>query len=168
MTAPIRDMAELVEALRTAKIERNISDATVEAIAGMATGSLAKYLAPNPAKNLGPLSTFEIAAALGKAIMLVDDDERIKQVSGRWRKRNKTGGASLQLQARASLLASALSIDEIRRQERREHMQKLGSKGGKMGGSKGGKRRLKTMKKRARQEAATHAARMRWSKEKRA
>jgi LPS O-antigen subunit length determinant protein (WzzB/FepE family) len=35
----------------------------------------------------------------------------------------------------------------------------------KMIGKKGGKRRLKTMKKRARQQAASHAARMRWSKE---
>lgn len=168
MTAPIRDMAGLVEAARLAKIERKISDQTLEAIAGLANGSVSKYLGPVPSKNLGPLSTFLVLGALGKALVLVDDAEQIERVKGRWQKRSVRGAAKIQMRKREAEHASRARIkgDEqetldlqakLALSERMKALSKLGA-------SKGGKRRAKIMGKRARQRSASHAARKRWGK----
>ena len=171
MTAPIRDMAGLVEAVRLAKIERAISDQTLEAIAGMANGSVAKYLGPEPTKNLGPVSAILILGALGKGLAVVDDPEQMERVQGRWVKRSERGAAKVQLRKMESLLASVAGMPQndqetLQKQvsQRMKEIRKLVSKSAL---SKGGKRRMKMMKKRARQAMASHAARKRWSKENR-
>lgn len=163
MTAPIRDMAGLVEAARLAKIERKISDQTLEAIAGLANGSVSKYLGPVPSKNLGPLSTFLVLGALGKALVLVDDAEQIERVKGRWQKRSERGAAKVQLRKMApnpdgasietNLRKLAVLLAQMTKEERIL-----------AGASKGGKRRAKVLGKRARQRIAAHAARKRWAK----
>lgn len=159
MTAPIRDMAGLVDAARAAQAERDVSDMQLEAIAGMATGSVSKYLAPTPKKNLGPMSTFLILGALGKALVIVDDPEQIPKVKGRWVKRKpfgprrKVGGSASMLNPPADPVKQA-EIEQL------EKFKMWGS----MGGKKGSKRRMKVMKKRQRQQVASHAARKRWSK----
>ena len=156
MTAPIRSMPELLDALRARRDALNISHETLDSISGLQSGYTSKLLAPKPIKNLGPITMGPLLGALGLQILVVEDQEQVSKVQGRWIKRKRP--------QRLLLLAGALSIEEIKREERRKHMQQLGSKGGKMGGSKGGKRRMKTMSRRARQRAATHAARMRWAK----
>lgn len=167
MTALIRSMGDLVEGLRCAQIERSISYETIEQITGMASGSVAKYLAPAPVKNLGPLSTFEIAAALGKALVVVDDPERIAKYAGQWKGRHVRGGATLQLRARktdgqasrASITGEMQETPADCPQHRTpEFMKRIG----KLGASKGGKRRAKILGKRVRQRIASHAARKRW------
>lgn len=159
MTAPIRSQAELLDAIRARRDELNISHETIDNIAGLQSGYTSKLLAPQPIKNLGPMSMGPLLGALGVALMLIEDDEQIDRVSSRWQKRKRP-----QKIAALSIAHPVEITDEMRKRLIGEYMRKLGSKGGKMGGSKGGKRRAKMMKKRARQAAATHAARMRWSK----
>lgn len=162
MNAPIRSVDDLVAALRGAQIERGLSDDVLEGIAGLPRGAVSKYLGPKKIKGLGSISLPLLLGGVGKGLMLVDDEEAIAKVKGRWKPRIVKGGATLQLRARDAVLASALSIE----QQRKERMRQLGSKGGKMGGSKGGKRRMKTMSRRARQRIAAHAARIRWARQK--
>lgn len=170
MTALIRSMGDLVEGLRCAQIERSISYETIEHIAGMAQGSVAKYLAPEPSKNLGPLSAFDIALGVGKALVLVDDIENIEAVRKYWKKRAKTGGASMQMVAREAVGQASRASITVEMQETTancpqhrtpEFMKRIG----KLGASKGGKRRAKAMGKRRRQRIASHAARVRWHKD---
>jgi len=149
MTAPIRSMPELIAGLRESVHERGVAFQTVDAIAGLPDRYTSKVLGPTPVKNIGPISLEGILGATGKALVLVDDPEQMKRVKGRWTPRKRP--------LKAPLLAVALSIDNLDAQIR-ERMRMLGSMGGKKGGSKGGKRRAKLM---------SHAARMRWSKEKR-
>lgn len=157
VTAPIRDYPDLVQALRSRRDALNISHETIDSISGLQPGYTSKLLAPKPIKNLGPMSLGSLLGALGLKLVAVEDMEQTERVSARWQKRKRPQKIVV-----GPLLASALSITE----NRLEYMRKIGSKGGKMGGSKGGKRRLKTMKKRARQAVASHAARMRWAKQK--
>lgn len=155
MTVPIRSMGELVEALRVAQIERSISYETIDALSGLQSGYTAKLLAPVPVKNLGPVSTFPLIGALGKALVLVDDAEQIKLVRGRWKKRHGTGGASMQMAKRREVAVKSEQVEGF------ALMQMLGRKGGKVSGKK---RRAKAVKRRALQRVRSHAARMRWSK----
>lgn len=168
MTAPIRDMAGLVEAVRLAQIERNVSYCTIDDLSGVQSGYTAKLLAPKPSKNLGPVSTFPVLGALGKALVLVDDPEQIERVKGRWQKRSVRGAAKIQMRKREAEHASRARIKDDEQEtldlqaksalsERMKALSKLGA-------SKGGKRRAKIMGKRARQRSASHAARKRWGK----
>ena len=152
----IRDMQGLVQAVRGAKIERDISDLTLDDLAGFAPGTSAKYLGPNPAKGIGPLTLGLFLGALGKGLMLVDDPEQIQRVQKRWTKRVIRGGATVQMRRNAALSMSLSMQENARKQGVSEKMRELGKKGG--------KRRLQTMSRRARQRVATHAARMRWAK----
>jgi len=170
MTALIRSMGDLVEALRTAQIDRNISYETIEHVAGMAHGSVAKYLAPEPSKNLGPLSAFDIALGVGKALVLVDDLENIEQVRKHWKKRHIRGGSTLQLRARqrdgqASRASITVEMQETAADRPQHRTLDFMKRIGKLGASKGGKRRAKVLGKRARQRIASHAARKRWGQQ---
>lgn len=161
MTAPIRSMPELVNGIRTARDEREVTHEVIDNISGVQSGYTSKVLAG--IKNPGPVSLFPLLGALGKALVIVDDPEQIKLVEGRWQKRKRPQKAQM-LKAASSIIEKMDLSPEIKQQLMKEYMQKLGQMGGKKGGSKGGKRRAKLMSKRARQRVATHAARMRWSK----
>lgn len=166
MTAPIRSMADLVEALRSTQVERELSYETIDSISGLQSGYCAKILGPKKSKRLGPVSTFPLLGALGKAIMIVDDPEQIALVSGRWKKRKIVGGSARQLKilenkALEASLSTSLSTSEkmrqIRKMVKKENLVKAGQIGG--------RRRAKSMAKSARQEQASHAARKRWEKQ---
>jgi hypothetical protein len=166
MTAPIRSMAALVEALRTTQVELGLSYELIDSISGLQAGYTAKLLGPAQSKRLGPISTFPLLGALGKAIAIVDDPEQISAVKGRWKQRKIVGGSSRQMRQRAEnaacapSLSTSLSISErmreIRKMVKKESLVKAGKNSA--------KRRAKTMSKRARQRVASHAARMRWSR----
>lgn len=167
MTAPIRSMAELVEGTRSAQLEREISYQEIEHIGGLSSGTVAKYLGPNPSKRMGLLSTFLILQSLGKGLQIVDDPEQIARVQKRWQRRIIKGGATLQMRARAAQASSLASVagmaDEQRKIEISNRMKELRSKVKKESLRNSGKRRMKLMKKRARQAMASHAARKRWA-----
>lgn len=158
MNAPLRTMAELVQALRDARDERGVTHENLDAIAGVPGGYTSKVLAPSPIRHVGYKSLGDIMGALGKALVMVDDPEAIAKVQRRWVKRKRPQKLDAGKQDAAPSLASVVSISErmkeIRKLVKRESL------------SNAGKRRLKTMKKRARQRVASHAARMRWSKSK--
>jgi hypothetical protein len=163
----LRTQGEIVEAYRARIRELGISFATVDAISGLPDGYTAKLMSPTPMKRLGEKAIEGLNGALGIGFVVVVDPVQLQKVSGRWTRRKRAIDRKKQ-----DALASRFSIDnqvpleieitsELQRQlERREYMKMIG----KRGGQKGGKRRLKTMKKRARQAAASHAARMRWRK----
>lgn len=150
----MRGMPDLIVGLREAVRERNITYQTVDDIGGLPDRYTSKVLAPKPIKRLGYVSIGDVLGALGKALVMVDDPEQIKLVAGRWKARKRPFKVPLSI-----ALSIEPTIQETQQLQRKLRMQELGKKGG--------KRRLKTMGKRARQRAATHAARMRWSKEKR-
>lgn len=163
MTAPIRDMAGLVRGLCHAREERQITNENIDEIAGLATRYTTKVLTGR--KGLGPGSFEGILGALGKCLLLVDDPEAIARVKKRWQRRKRIQSKVGEQASRASIAADEQKMLEFKAKSAlSERMKQLS----KMGCSKGGKRRAKAMKKRARQRAASHAARMRWSKEKRA
>jgi hypothetical protein len=163
----LRTQAHIVEAYRQRIRELNITYATVDAISGLPDGYTAKLMSPKPMKGLGEKAIEGLNGALGMAFVQAVDSEQVERVKGRWVRRKRQPDKKKQI-----ALASRFSIDkqgpieiqitpELQAQiERREHMKKLG----KRGGQKGGKRRLETMGKRARQRAASHAARVRWSR----
>ena len=166
MTAPIRSMAELVEALRTTQVERELSYELLDALSGLQSGYTAKILGPAQSKRLGPVSTFPLLGALGKALAVVDDPEQIKLVKGRWKSRKIVGGSARQLKKRqassidAEVQITPQNIEELMKNALKARMREIGMKG-----NKSPKRRAKMMAKRARQARATHAARKRWEKE---
>lgn len=163
----LRTQAEMVEAYRQRIRELNISYATVDAISGLPDGYTAKLMGPNPIKRLGEKAIEGLNGALGIGFTVTVDAEQVARVKSRWVKRRRAIDKKKQ-----AALAERFSIDnqvpieieitpELQAQiERREYMKMIGQRGGR----KGGKRRLKTMGKRARQRAASHAARMRWAK----
>src|SRR4051812_1815741 len=89
MTAPIRSMPELVQALRTRRDELNISHETIDAIAGLQSGYTSKLLAPKPIKNLGPMSFGSLLGALGLAVVVVPDPQAEAKVEKHWVKRKR-------------------------------------------------------------------------------
>lgn len=157
MTAPIRSQSELLDAIRARRDELNISHETIDNIAGFQAGYTSKLLCDPPMKNPGPMSLGALLGALGMALMPVSDPDSIAKVEKRWQKRKRP-------QKLLTALVSALALPKQPKNKDPEYMRMIGMKGA----SKGGKRRLKTMKKRARQQAASHAARMRWARETRA
>lgn len=162
MTAPIRSMDELLQALRDRRDSLNISHETIDSIAGLQSGYTSKLLAPKPIKNLGPMSFGSLLGALGLAVVVVPDPDQCERVSKHWEPRKrpmKLAPLSMPLSIDNEVPAEIQITPEIQaKMELSEKMKALGKRGG--------KRRMKTMGKRARQAVATHAARMRWSRRK--
>jgi hypothetical protein len=89
MTAPIRSMPELIEALRNRARELQLTHETIDNVAGLQSGYTSKLLAPKPIKNLGPMSFESILGALGVAVVVVTDQAAVERVQGRWEKRKR-------------------------------------------------------------------------------
>lgn len=157
MTAPfepyrvIRTMPEILDVMRAKRDRLNISHETIDNIAGVQPGYTSKILAPSPLRGVGYQSLGDLLGALAIGFVPVDDVEQQERVKGRWQKRKRPQKLPLSI-----ALSIAAEIKETPELQRKLRMQELGKKGG--------KRRMKTMGKRARQRAATHAARVRWSK----
>jgi len=97
----IRTVDDLIEALRVARLERDISQETLSEIAGLPARYANKIEART--KRLGEISLPSLLGALGKALVLVlvDDTAAIERVRGRWvrRKRRDSPGAALEEKA---------------------------------------------------------------------
>ena len=164
MNAPIRTVEDLIAAIRSGQIERELSDERFEDIAGLPKGSVAKYLGPARAKGLGSISLPLMLGGLGKALVLVDDQEQIEKVKGRWVKRNIVGGSAIQMLGPvASRNATKRDGSPIKTEENGVFalMQMLGKKGGKASGKT---RKAKAERRKALQRVRSHAARMRWAR----
>lgn len=154
MTAPIRDYSGLVQAIRDRREVLNVTNETLDGIAGLTSGYTSKLLAPTPIKNLGPMSFGSLLGALGMALIVVEDQEQIERVKTRWIKRKRYPAS----------FASAKRIERLENKGKTgdfAFMQMIGKKGGKKSGMT---RRKKAMRLREIQAKRSHAARSRWAK----
>jgi hypothetical protein len=85
----IRDLDDLVEAIRARRDELNISHETIDHLAGLQSGYAGKLLAPVPIRRLGPMSLAAVLGALGVGLIMVEDVEAVERVRGRWKKRRR-------------------------------------------------------------------------------
>lgn len=82
-------MPELIAALRTRAQSLGLAYGTVDEIAGLPDRYTSKLFAPQPIKNLGPISFEAILGALGVTVILVEDQAQCERVSGRWTQRKR-------------------------------------------------------------------------------
>jgi hypothetical protein len=85
----IRTMEDLAAALRAKREDIDVACETIDEIAGLTHGHVARITAPIPTKGLGSKSLPAVLGALGVALMLVDDPDQIVRVRGRWTKRKR-------------------------------------------------------------------------------
>jgi hypothetical protein len=104
--APIRGMRDLVNALRAAQQERNISQAQLGELAGV-DGYVAKLFAGLPMRNLGYQSMGELLQALGKQLVMVDDPEQVERMEHRWDQRKRPQKLPKSSELDGALLVSA-------------------------------------------------------------
>jgi hypothetical protein len=87
MARLIRDVDDLVEAIRARRDELGISYETMDAISGLSPGHCAKL--SSGAKGIGRVSLPAVLGALGAALVLVEDPEQTARVADRWRPRQR-------------------------------------------------------------------------------
>ena len=159
MTIPIRSMAGLVEALRERRDTLDISNETIDAIAGLPERYSAKLLAPRAPRNMSYNSLGLLLGALGIGLQIVEDPEQAAKVRGRWQKRKPQGPRYKAASAGPSKRAN---IEEITGQA---DLFAVMQKRGKMGGIKSGQtRRAKAQRRREIKLKRSAAARARWNK----
>jgi hypothetical protein len=160
MTAPIRSMPELVDAIRARRDELNISHETIDNIAGLQSGYTSKLLGPIQLKGFSHMSLGAVLGALGIGLTVVEDKEARAKVEGRWEQRKRPQRlvpASIPASIENEVPKKLAVTPELKRQlVDLDHMKRIAKLGA--------KRRNKIMGKRARQRAASHAARIRWAK----
>jgi hypothetical protein len=159
MTAPIRSMPELIAALRARRDELQITHATIEDIGLLPDGYVSKVLSDNPMKNIGPKALEGLLDGLGVVLVLQPNPNLPVRVTSKWVKRKRPMRVSASISA--SMPNEVPAIFQITPELERklvdlDHMKRIAKMGV--------KRRNKIMGKRARQRAASHAARIRWAK----
>jgi hypothetical protein len=103
----VGSIEQLLAALRARRDELEISNETIDDIAGLSDRYTSKVLAANyPSRNLGKLSFPLLLGALGLGIAkveIVEDPEAIARVEGRWLKwrRLPYGSPRIRLSAKA-------------------------------------------------------------------
>jgi len=95
MTAPreaviVHDYASLMQALRERRDELDLSYATIDDIAGLPGNYTSKLMTFPPMRSLGKLSLGLILGALGLKLAVLEDEEALRKVCGRFTKRRRT------------------------------------------------------------------------------
>lgn len=154
MTQPIRTMPELIEALKQRARELNIAYGTIDEVAGLPDRYTSKLFAPTPIKNLGPMSFGAVLGALGVTVVLVEDQEQCRRVSGRWTKRKRTASipASITCEVPMELPVTPEIGQLLTNAQFMKSIARLGGIG-----------RSKRLSPRARSRIAKRAARARWA-----
>ena len=80
----IHSMEDLLAALRARRDELQLTNATVDAIAGWPDFYAAKLFCEPPIRNLGWQSLELALGSLGIALIAVVDEEQVKRVQNRW------------------------------------------------------------------------------------
>src|SRR3954453_22826872 len=86
---PITDYAGLIQAFRDRRDELDVGHEVLCEIGGLQSGYVSKLLAPQPMKNLGPVSFGALLGGLGLAVIVVEDPAAVARVRGRWVKRKR-------------------------------------------------------------------------------
>jgi hypothetical protein len=144
--SPVRvhHYAELLAVVRARKDELNISNETLDAIAGLSPGTASKILGPVPTKRMGGLWLFLICGALGLGVALYQDPEALARVQSRLVPR----------QQRNVRMRAVTTHDEVVIRLGPDFLHRIRRKGGLA--------RAAGMSDRQRSAAARHAARARW------
>jgi hypothetical protein len=93
MTAPLaicHDYQELIVALRHRREALDLSYSAIDDIAGLPAAYTSKLLAMRPGRSLGKLSLGLILGTLGLKLAVLEDEEALSKVRGRFTKRRVT------------------------------------------------------------------------------
>jgi hypothetical protein len=89
--AVVSDYQGLVSALRARADELDVSNETLDATTGLASGYTSKVLGLGSGRSLGRLSLGVLLTALGLQLVVVEDPEALARVRGRLVPRKKNG-----------------------------------------------------------------------------
>jgi hypothetical protein len=106
----LRTADDVLEALRARKVALQLSNSMIDEIAGLTDGHFDKAAGPSRVKPPNLYTLMSIIGALGLAVQLVEDPERVRAVRNRWRRRVEHYVCPPQLtlgQARPIVLARA-------------------------------------------------------------
>lgn len=131
---------EVLDALRARQNALELSDATVDDIAGLATGHTNKALGPSREKSPNLFTLMSIVGALGLGVQLVEDPASL--VGRRWVRRKKNGVVDSRISKLALRRAAPVVMAEA--------------------GRKGGTIRWKGVSPADRQQIARYLAKKRW------
>jgi len=92
--AMIRSMSDLLAALRSRRDELQLTNATIDAIAGWPDFYAAKLFSPEPIRNLGWQSFGLALDSMGVALILIENPEQVRLVSRRWVRRERPRNAA--------------------------------------------------------------------------
>lgn len=87
--AVVTDEVALVEALRKRADQLNVSRTELDRVSGMAPGYCAKLLCLPPMRYFGPQSFWNVAGAMGLAVLLVEDPVATARFSAKMQPRNR-------------------------------------------------------------------------------
>jgi hypothetical protein len=82
-----RNHGEIVDALRARKDELGLSDSFVDDIGGFAHGHVGKIIGPSRLKGLGRSTIDRLLNVLGVSLLVVVDDEKMRQLKKRHERR---------------------------------------------------------------------------------
>ncbi|WP_213737069.1 hypothetical protein [Bradyrhizobium sp. dw_411] len=96
MTAKvITSMPGLLDAIRARRDELNISNETIDEIAGLPARYTSKLLSPIPVRGISHMSLTAILGALGIGLVVVEDTGQREKVAGRWQPRKRAPNRKL-------------------------------------------------------------------------
>jgi hypothetical protein len=109
--ATVTDYDGMIGALRARMLELGVTNETIGAIAGFASGYVGKLLAPSRIKNLGPMSFGVMLQSLGLKLIVVEDAKTSAKMRPQWAQRKKAAPlvAMLRKQPRATWLFTSRS-----------------------------------------------------------
>ena len=85
----VTDYDSLIEALRSAKSARGLSDGSVDELGGLTRGHTEKVLGPSRTKNLSPMMLETLLGVLAVKLVLVDDPAAAARMEKRWDRRDE-------------------------------------------------------------------------------
>lgn len=86
---PLRGLPDVLAALRARRDEVGITFETLDEIAGWPGRYGSKLMCDPPVRNLGWSSMGLALGSLGTMLLMVEDEEQIRRVQGRWIRRER-------------------------------------------------------------------------------
>jgi hypothetical protein len=132
---------DLIGALVARKSELGLSNESIEALSGFCGGTVNKYLGPSREKMPLVSTLFLMLGAMGVGVVLVEDADAVKRLSGRWTRRQENhiqrASRIAQMAIQRALPAAVHKLassggkkrwEGVDADERREHMRELARK----------------------------------------
>lgn len=138
--AEFRDYDQMLDGIRARIVELQLAGETLDDVSGLPKGYASKLTAPRPTRRIGAVSFGPMLGVLGMKCLFVEDEDAVRRVAGRLKRRN------------SNLVRSAAS--EFRLTHR--WLRKIARKGGKSRDAK--------LTPEQRSELARELNRIRWNK----